>query len=182
MAPSAKRRVFFSRLLRLLYFAPEYCLYRALRRTYPGTCYMTVDYAPWHGERVEDARALTFGDGSFDVILCSHVLEHIEEDRQAMGEMFRVLRAGGVALICVPIYPLDRAVTEEDFTIRDPGLRLKHYGALDHVRNYGLDVRDRLAGAGFRVEHLRSGDVVPEEEWDRERINDEHFFVATRPG
>ncbi len=39
-----------------------------------------------------DLRHLSFSDGSFDVAICSHVLEHIQEDRQAMAELYRVLR------------------------------------------------------------------------------------------
>lgn len=167
---------------KFLHFAAEWCLYKALSKAYPRAHYMTIDYAPWHGERQEDARKLTFEDGSYDLILCSHVLEHIEEDGQAMREMFRVLRPGGVALIVVPIYPLDRAETEEDFSIQDEAGRLAVFGAIDHVRNYGLDIEGRIRSAGFDVEHLNVGDVVPLADWDRERLYEEHFFVSTKPG
>lgn len=48
--------------------------------------------------RVEDARALSFGDESFDAVACVSVIEHVpgEGDRRAMEEMRRVLRPGGV--------------------------------------------------------------------------------------
>jgi SAM-dependent methyltransferase len=47
--------------------------------------------------RVEDARALSFADRSFDAIACVSVIEHVEADGDAaaMAEMWRVLRPGG---------------------------------------------------------------------------------------
>jgi SAM-dependent methyltransferase len=48
--------------------------------------------------RVEDARALSFGDAAFDAVACASVIEHVEGDGDAaaMAEMWRVLRPGGV--------------------------------------------------------------------------------------
>lgn len=48
--------------------------------------------------RVEDARSLSFADGSFDGCVCVSVVEHIagDGDAAAMAEMWRVLRPGGV--------------------------------------------------------------------------------------
>ena len=48
--------------------------------------------------RVEDARALSFGDGAFDAVACVSVIEHVEGDGDAaaMAEIWRVLRPGGV--------------------------------------------------------------------------------------
>lgn len=42
-------------------------------------------------------------DDLFDVILCYHVLEHVADDRRAMGELLRVLKPGGWAILQVPI-------------------------------------------------------------------------------
>lgn len=48
--------------------------------------------------------ALPFTDGAFDEVLCLDVLEHLAFDEQptAIGELFRVLRPGGGALVSVP--------------------------------------------------------------------------------
>ena len=44
-----------------------------------------------------------FPSNCFDLVICSHVLEHVREDRQAMAELFRVTRPGGLALLPVPV-------------------------------------------------------------------------------
>jgi SAM-dependent methyltransferase len=49
-----------------------------------------------------DARALPCADDAFDLVICSEVLEHVREDRQAVAEITRVLRPGGVLAVSVP--------------------------------------------------------------------------------
>ncbi len=46
--------------------------------------------------------ALPFEDACIDLILSHEVLEHVQDDRLAVGEMVRVLRPGGRAVIFVP--------------------------------------------------------------------------------
>lgn len=89
-------------------------------------------------------------DASFDAILCNHVLEHIPDDRQAMRELFRVLRPGGWAILQVPM-DTRRATTFEDPTIVSPKARERAFGQADHVRIYGLDYKARLESVGFVV-------------------------------
>lgn len=48
------------------------------------------------------AYSIPVEDGSFDAVLCTSVLEHLEEPEQALRECHRVLRAGGAALYTVP--------------------------------------------------------------------------------
>lgn len=49
-----------------------------------------------------DAYALPFPDGSFDRIVAAEVLEHLPADAEAMAELFRVLRPGGLVAVTVP--------------------------------------------------------------------------------
>lgn len=49
-----------------------------------------------------DARRLPFADGSFDRVIAAEVLEHIPEDTEAMAELARVLRPGGILAVTVP--------------------------------------------------------------------------------
>ena len=93
---------------------------------------------------------LPFADGSFDAVICIHVLEHIPNDAKALSEMFRVLKPGGWALISVPLL-LDEP-TREDPSITDPAERERLFGEPTHVRYYGTDMKDRLKTAGFDVQ------------------------------
>jgi len=93
---------------------------------------------------------LPFSDENFDMVICNHVLEHIDDDRRAMRELCRVLKKGGIALLQVPMSNiLDKTI--EDPTIKTPQDRLEFFGQVDHVRLYGLDYKDRLEECGFRV-------------------------------
>ena len=80
---------------------------------------MTADLDPAGVDVAADITALPFEDGAFDAILCSHVLEHVEDDRAAMAELARVLRPGGWLLVLVPL-DLDREPTYEDPAITPP--------------------------------------------------------------
>jgi SAM-dependent methyltransferase len=77
-------------------------------------------------------------------------LEHIPDDRQAMSELYRILKPGGWALILVPL-DADRAETFEDPDVVDPKERTRFFGQFDHVRIYGRDFKDRLESVGFTV-------------------------------
>ena len=95
-----------------------------------------------------DLTEIGYPEASFDVIVCAHVLEHIPSDVKAMKEMFRVLSPGGLVVVQVPLYG---QTTYEDFSITSERGRLAAFGQRDHVRKYGLDLQNRLAGAGFHV-------------------------------
>jgi len=48
---------------------------------------------------IGDTQALGIADATFDVVLCTEVLEHLPEPQQAVDEMFRVLKPGGQLLL-----------------------------------------------------------------------------------
>lgn len=52
--------------------------------------------------QVAPAEALPFPDGFFDMVLSHEVLEHVDDDRQAVAEAIRVLKPGGRLVIFVP--------------------------------------------------------------------------------
>jgi ubiquinone/menaquinone biosynthesis C-methylase UbiE len=108
-----------------------------------------------------DITDIQYPDESFDVIYCSHVLEHVPEDRQALREFYRVLRRGGWAVLLVPI-TADR--TCEDPSAVDPSERKRVFGQEDHVRRYGPEFRDRLCEAGFDVCVRQVSELCSEEE------------------
>jgi ubiquinone/menaquinone biosynthesis C-methylase UbiE len=55
-----------------------------------------------------DATRLPFGDGSFDAIIVSEILEHIPDDAAAIAEIARVLRPGGIVAVTVPAWLPER--------------------------------------------------------------------------
>jgi SAM-dependent methyltransferase len=115
--------------------------------------YVTVDLESGPHVQVQaDARDLPFDDDSFDVIICSHVLEHVPEDVVAAQEMARVLTRDGLALIQVPADPA-LETTHETFA-PTPADREREYGQHDHVRRYAPDVVDRLGQAFDTVQRV----------------------------
>ena len=134
----------------MLHVGPEPGLRHELERL-PNLDYVTGDL---HADDVDvrlDVTAIGFPDETFDVILCSHVLEHVPDDRRAMRELRRVLRRDGWALINAPSEP-GRSQIYEDDSIVDPAQRLRHLGQADHVRLYSTEgFVGRLHEAGFEV-------------------------------
>ena len=144
----------------VLHVAPEEVFEKLLRHQL-GDDYLTADLLNPRAMVKMDITDIRYPDESFDVIYCSHVLEHVPDDRKAMHEFFRVLKPSGWAVLLVPIIG-ER--TFEDSSITDPIQRSKLFGQEDHVRNYGRDYVDRLRGAGFYVEEVLPADFLSQEE------------------
>lgn len=145
---------------RMLHVAPERCFEPRLReRLGPG--YLTADLVKPVAMVKMDVTDIQFPDGEFDVICCSHVLEHVQDDRRAMREFHRVLKDDGWAMLIAPVVNRNEK-TFEDALITDPKERLRVFGQEDHVRIYGRDYVDRLEEAGFAVEVARPADLVDE--------------------
>ena len=161
----------------LLHFAPEWCLERRLRPRV-GAGYVSADLEAGKADRVLDLMALDLGDGAFDAILCSHVLEHVDDDAVAMRELRRVLAPGGWAIVMVPI-DLDRERTYEDASKVTPAEREAAFWQHDHVRLYGRDLRDRLGAAGFEVTTILPAELVgPERAARYGLISEERVFLC----
>src|SRR5262249_12996211 len=124
-----------------------------------------------------DITDMDLPDGSFDLILCSHVLEHVPDDRAAMAEMRRVLAGGGMALVLTPYRPDQPPF--EDPSITSPVDRMVAFGQQDHVRVYGSDLVDRLGEAGFQVEDRTAADLFDRETVERMELDpSEHLFLC----
>ena len=96
-----------------------------------------------------DIHQIPFGENTFDVVLCNHVLEHVGDDIKAMQEIHRVLKPGGFAILQVPFFSPVPDITFEDNTIIDKREREKVFGQDDHVRKYGRDYPSRIRKAGL---------------------------------
>lgn len=118
-------------------------------------------------------------DETYDIIVCSHVLEHVENDAKAMGELYRMLKPDGVCLVLVPLI-VGKQDTEEKWgcSIEE---NWRRFGQGDHSRLYGReDFIGRLQKAGFYVNEL--GKEWFGEEFYREYGFDELsvMYVATK--
>jgi SAM-dependent methyltransferase len=82
-----------SRRLSVLHFAPEPPIARRLE-SLDELSYTTADIDPGAAGEQMDITAIPRPDATFDLILVSHVLEHVPEDDAAMAELYRVLRPG----------------------------------------------------------------------------------------
>lgn len=144
-----KRTNFFTDKLTFLHIAPEYCFIPLFKKQ-KNLTYTTADLnSPWADVHF-DVHEIPFDEESFDVIMCNHVLEHVQDDRKVMKEFYRVMKKGGWGIFQVPI-DYTRETTFDDPTITDPKEREKHYWQDDHVRLYGLDYGKILSEAGFEV-------------------------------
>jgi len=133
----------------VLHMAPEQPFIKRFKKT-ENINYTTADLFSPIADVKTDIRKMDFEDNSFDIFICNHVMEHIDEEQKALKEVFRILKPHGWAILQVPIdYSLEK--TYEDNSIIDPKEREKHFGQYDHVRQYGTDYPERLRKAGFKV-------------------------------
>jgi predicted SAM-dependent methyltransferase len=140
----------------MLHIAPEPGLASRLLKA-PGLNYLSIDLHDPQAMMKMDVTHLEFPENSFDIIYCSHVLEHVPDDRRALAEMLRVLKPAGKAIIMVPI-TVDE--TREDLSLTDAVEREKLFGQHDHVRRYGPDFMQRLVQAGFTWAAYKSADIA----------------------
>ena len=145
---------------KMLHVAPEPFFEPKLRQSL-GDDYITADLFDPRAMIKMDITDIDYPDESFDVIYCSHVLEHVQDDRKAMREFYRILRHDGWAILLVPI---NAEKTFEDPSITESEDRLRIFGQEDHVRMYGPDFVDRLADAGFGVTVIKVDDLVQSDE------------------
>lgn len=141
---------FFSKHNDVLHIAPEQCFHKRFKELNNIT-YFTGDLESPLAEYHFDLHQIPFDDNRFDVILCNHVLEHVDDYAQCMRELYRVLKPGGWAIMQVPI-DYNRDETYEDKEITSPEEREKHFWQKDHLRLFGKDYPNYLENAGFNVE------------------------------
>lgn len=131
----------------------------------PGRAMDQIDVTDMHG----------YPAGRFDIVFCSHVLEHVPDDRAALRELHRILTPGGAAVLLVPL-PLDIRQTDElqsGEAMPDTATRIRRFGQDDHVRMYAReDFIGRIGAAGFELQQFDAA-AFPDDDL-------EHFGIAAR--
>ena len=138
-------------MLTMLEIAPSDAVSRFLKRT--GR--IDLRTADLHRHDVDDNVDITnmqnYADCSFDSFICSHVLEHVADDRKALSELYRILKAGGWGILMVPII-IGIEDIDEDPVLEDEGERWRRFGQNDHVRMYSKKgFLNRIEASGFHI-------------------------------
>jgi SAM-dependent methyltransferase len=169
--------IFSSNPGRILHVAPEAC-FEPRFKAWIGSGYVTADLEAPHVMERMDITDIHHPDESFDGIICSHVLEHVQDDKAAIQEFYRVLAIGGWAILLVPI---SAERTFEDPSVVDPKERRRLFGQDNHVRRYGPDYVDRLREAGFQVEVTSVSELADDAEVSRMGLAPgEQIFLGRR--
>lgn len=164
---------------KILHFAPEECLQSRLRKI-KGIMYVSADIRSVAADHNVDLNSPAetvkrLGAGAYSVVIISHVLEHVENDANAMQALRLLTVPHGHVLIQVPMNT-NSPKTYEDWTINTPEGRLAAFGQDDHVRLYGLDFVERLESAGLNVTQVDPVDICSPEDIYRMRLKNDTIF------
>lgn len=174
---TTKTNLFDGHKKRMLHFAPLK-RFEKMFKNIPNLDYITTDLDRPDVMVKMDITDIQYPDNSFDIIICSHVLEHIPDDHKAMCELRRIVKRSGWVLISTT-FKEDQKTIEAAIDM-SPEDRERLLGNFDHVRLYGSDLKDRLVKAGFQIQHFCCSDIATIEEADRYRIKGQHLFICTK--
>lgn len=158
LAVWCERHKEFLRKSEILYFAPEYSMKLWMKRN--GVSCLTADLYQDADIKL-DIQATELPDESYDVIVCNHVLEHVDDFWAALQEVRRILRRGGLLICSFPVDP-NVDLVDEDPHVVEREERVRRFGQYDHLRVFGSHADVLLEEAGFIVERF-SGQLCPEE-------------------
>jgi SAM-dependent methyltransferase len=141
------------RVWRVLEFAPSAGLAEYLRSR-ADVRYRSADLLMKGVDDVVDITDMSiYADGSFDFVICSHVLEHVSDDGRALSELYRILAPGARGIVMTPVTP--EGSFDEDPTVTDKGERIRRFAQGDHVRLYDRSTLcSRIRHSGFEVAAL----------------------------
>jgi SAM-dependent methyltransferase len=161
-----EKTAFFERQQSVLHIAPEGCFIGRFQNIHREK-YITADLESPLARVKMDIHKMPFQENTFDVVLCNHVLEHVNDDIQALGEIARVLRPGGFAILQVPFFHPLPDKTFSDPAIKDRRERERIFGQDDHVRRYGRDYSRRIEQGGLKAVEDDFVNTLPEDQRQR---------------
>ena len=142
----------------ILYFAPDISEAKWMKRN--SVKYTSADLYK-EADLKLDIQDTKLPDESYDIIIANHVLEHVDDFRLALSEMYRILKHGG-SFICS--FPMDPKIEllDEDPCVTTPEERLRRFGQNDHKRVFGMKADQFLLEAGFMVERIDGKEYLDE--------------------
>ncbi len=136
--------------------------------------YVTADLKLKSAMVRADATRMPFRSDSFRMIVSSHMLEHIENDADAVAEFARILTPGGQAVVMVPMMPQWRTSRTREFHAPDPSLE-------GHWRIYGFDFAERMRSAGLDCRAIETAKLASEQVRRECELMDDAIFVGRKP-
>lgn len=163
----------------LLHISPEFCFYEKFKIQKNIKYYPVDKFEPGYDylslTKNFDLLDKNAESEKFDFIICNHVLEHINDDKTAMDNLYKLLKKNGEAIVSVPILK-NNASTYEDDSITSPKERKMHFGQWNHVRYYGTDISQRLENAGFVVRTVNSKEYFSKSEQKMYGVPNESYL------
>lgn len=141
---------------RVLDIAPSAGMRTLFQNFFPKAQYRTADLSmPGVDYQMDIMDMKEIDDDSIDVFICSHVLEHVRDDRQAMRELYRILSPQGIGILVVPM-DLNQKEIDEDPDCEDIDERWRRFGQNDHIRKYSRQgYIDRVREIGFDLVQIQ---------------------------
>jgi len=165
---------------RLLHIAPDECYGSRKLRPLLSNNYQTLSI-DGKADIKADLCDLPIVDESYDIVLCSHVLEHIIDDKKAIKEIGRILKKSGIAVVIVPFGAKNTDECFDDMPIEE---RYQRFGHPGHWRAYGTDDFEvMLLSCGLKSSKITLDDFpLTEEQFNRLGITRKtgYLFSCTR--
>jgi SAM-dependent methyltransferase len=145
----------------VLHISPENSLRKYFIKNYKS--YTSADLHRQDVDYQFDVQDIPFPNESFDLVFASHVLEYPENDKKAIGEIRRVLRKNGIAMLPVPIIHNKT----KDLQKRDPINRMMHEPGLDFFERYkehfeSVDIYDSKSfDDSFNLKEYETHNLLP---------------------
>lgn len=175
-----KSNLFSAERLSFLHIAPEQCFLPYFKKQ-KNLDYLTGDIESPIADLHFDLHQIPLENDKFDVIFCNHVLEHVQDAKQCMSELYRVMKPGGWGVFQVP-QDFTLKDTFEDASITSEKDREKYFWQKDHVRLFGKNYPEKLKEVGFTFDQFTAVDLVGSADADRYRLSaTEILYVFKKP-
>jgi SAM-dependent methyltransferase len=166
--------------LKILHIAPENILQSKMKHM-KNIEYVSADIDSPLAMVKMDITDIDSADNSFDVILCSHVLEYVFDDMKALAEFKRILKPEGYAILQSKIEQ-NRDKTFEDREADTSQKKMDVFGQPDLHRIYGKDFIDRLQSSGFEICVEKYGDILSLKDRNKFGIKSgEYIYKCIKP-
>lgn len=143
---------------KILYFAPEDSMIKWMKR-HSVTC-TTADLSQQADLKL-DIQSTGLPNECYDLIICNHVIEHVDDYQMALLEINRILQEGGSLICSFPIDPTVELIDEDSRVVTKKD-RIMRFGQMDHHRVFGIHADVLLNKAGFDVLKIDGKDYKKE--------------------